>query len=124
MKIINKVPHDLSIVTDDGIRITYPGSETPIRVRLKKETRRKTIGGMKFEVHKEYIIPIEMTRLIKQLDNILEGNDDFVVVSRLTQEAIPECYDKIDRVLSPGVAIRDQNGKVTETRGFTLRHFQ
>lgn len=121
-KIINKVPHPLTIVTNEGKKIEYPASKNPIRLVLERDVFLHKIDNEVFRLTKEYATETSIFNLINEIDSLLWSNGDFLVISRLAQEHLPTDYTYLYRVLSPGNLIR-QNGTVIGAVGFTTRVF-
>ena len=121
-KIINKVPHPLTIVTNEGKKIKYPASKNPIRLILERDIVLQKIGEEVFQLTKEYATEISIKDLIYKVTQLLWRNNDYLVISRLAQEYLPENYTYLHRVFSPGNLIRE-NGTVIGAIGFTTRIF-
>ena len=113
MDFINLTPHEVTVVTKDGSKVSFPPSENVARVEYREEV----IGDYdapvndgetpkKFEVFKSYFGTI---------NNLPEPRDGVrYIVSRMCANACPDRHD----LVVPGPSIRDENGVITACYGF------
>ncbi len=98
MKIINKTPHPVNIVDENGKNIaTFPKADETIRLAVKTE-RKEPIGN----------IPTSVTIFGEPegLPNYQEGT--FYIVSQLVKNALPGRDD----LLTPAEVVRNDDGQI------------
>ena len=101
MKIINKTPHEVNVITNNGT-ITFQKSDAPIR--LSSEAKQVgTIGS------------VPVFSVAYGSGNMPEMVDDVIyIVSALVRSAYP---DRTDLVV-PHDVVRDHEGNIIGCRGF------
>ncbi len=105
---INKTPHDVTIVGEDGKTIiTFPKSDNPFR--LEEET---------ISLGKIGDIPITETIMKTEGDLPKKKIGVFYIVSRAVQEAYP---DRIDLFI-PNESVRDKDGKIIGCRSLAFNN--
>lgn len=105
---INKTPHDVTIVGEDGKTIiTFPKSDNPFR--LEEET---------ISLGKIGDIPITETIMKTEGDLPKKKIGVFYIVSRAVQEAYP---DRIDLFI-PNESVRDKDGRIIGCRSLGFNH--
>jgi len=101
MKIINKTPHPVNVITDKGT-ITFPKAEDPIRLSSEAE-RNALIEG------------IPVFSVTYGSGNMPEMADGVIyIVSALVRSTYP---DRTDLVV-PHDVVRDENGNIIGCKGF------
>ncbi len=95
---INKTPHDVNVIGEDGkVIITFPKSDNPFR--LSEET---------ISLGKIGNIPITETRITGNLGLPAPKTGIFYIVSRAVQEEFPNRID----LFIPNETVRDEKGVI------------
>jgi len=102
VKIINKTPHQITMVFDSGETFIFPKSENPIRLEEKQE-----------EIGKIHSIPI-MKKTFKKSSLPEKENETFFIVSLIVAQSFPERQD----FLIVNDTIRDNQGKIIGCKSF------
>jgi len=101
MKIINKTPHPVNVITDDGT-ITFPKPNDPVRLS-SDETQTGTING------------IPVFSVTYGSGNMPEQENGVAyIVSALVKNAYPDRPD----LLIPHGLVRDDEGNIVGCKGF------
>ena len=105
MKIINLTPHDLSLITSNGITVTIARSGEIARLAITREARAELhVGSDVFTVSRPTLG--EITGLPPAQDGVI------FIVSALVAETASR-----GDVMSPGELVRDSGGMVIGAKG-------
>jgi hypothetical protein len=104
MIFVNLTPHDINVVTDNGV-VTIPCSGTVARC--------KTISSLYSRIEG---IPLFVTRIREVIDLPPMTKNVLYIVSTMVRE---KEYTRHDLV-SPGELVRDEKGNVIGCKGFTI----
>ena len=109
VEFINLTPHELNVRKEDGSFLTVPPSGTVARVSVQAMTMGRIDGvvitGQAFESDISGVPP--------------RKDGTYYVVSRLAADALKE-EGRVEDILIPGPAIRDEDGKIVGCDGFSV----
>lgn len=109
IEFVNLTPHELNVRKEDGSFLTLPPSGEVARVKVATMTMGRIDGvvitGQAFESDISGVPP--------------RTDGTYYVVSRLAAEALKE-ESRVEDILIPGPAIRDEDGKVVGCDGLSV----
>jgi hypothetical protein len=102
IKIKNCTPHPVNIEGEDGKARTFPKSDAPARVSVKKEQVGSLLG-----------ISVSRETFGNVIDLPEEQDGTFLIVSRMVEAALPDRHE----LVVPGDLIRNEKGQIVGARG-------
>jgi len=108
-RIVNKTPHAITLVTEDGETIEYEADKNPTRL-VNAERRMGTINVNGFSVGSYETTDGEFVDLPPEKDNTL------YIVSNLVKERLPNRND----LVTPTKFVRDEDGRIIGAKGLKV----
>ena len=109
IEFVNLTPHELNVQKEDGSFLALPASGTVARVRTETEVVGRLAG-----------VAITGQKFADEIDGVPPRKEGtYYVVSRLAAQALEE-DDRMEDILIPGPAIRDEQGKIVGCDGLAI----
>jgi hypothetical protein len=111
LKIINLTPHDVVFYSADGTTTTFPKSENPARVAVKRILSHDVVAD-------EGIFPVYKS-MFGAIENLPTTGKDHYIVSRVVAESAKDLR-WLGTLLIPDDTVRDCEGKIIGCRAFAI----